>query len=709
MCAFAGLVPMLVSSPCADGQQADITSQLASIEKEIEANRAKLHVPGIAVAIVKDDRVIWSHGFGLRDVEMSKPVTPDTLFAIGSCSKAFTAMSVLMSQEDGKLSLTDSPKKYLPYFKLKDQEADSKITLSDLLCHRSGLDRTDLAWYTNRRLSTADVIRIAGEAQQASKLGEKMHYQNVMFAVAGHIVETVQGTTWRGFLGKRIWDPLGMKATNATGREMARARDHAIGYAVDPESGRTTPLPFHDIQNVAPAGAINSSVKEMAQWVRLMLNGGIVDGNRLLSEKSFAELTVSHGRFSPGTDYGYGWFLQDWHGHKLVQHGGNIDGFSAMTAFMPDQRLGLVALTNAEATALPAVTMETVFKNLVPIPKEEAALGPAVKQAEIPGTYDLREANLRLLVERKDGSFTLLPSGQPKVPLELVAGSRFTAKPPAPAGVFLTFRYAKENPKEVELFFEQGAAKLIAKRIPDSPFNSPIKVDDLMNRMIQAAGGEANLRRHRSLRLRFTAEFLNQGVRAEGVDYYRTPNAYAETLDLMALGRRIGWIRECANGAAGWDESTNTISVPKRASEIKELAIVEAFEPELRWKELFATVTIRGMEKLDGEDAYVIEKKPAIGPTVTEYVSTTSFRVLKREIPGKSTHRFSDFRTIDGEAIPFSRDNTTPDGGNVAVRIREARFNVSMPDALFRPHKLYTRVAIPPVEYEDRREWFWND
>jgi CubicO group peptidase (beta-lactamase class C family) len=153
---------------------------LARIETALEARRRELNIPGMSLAIVKDDKVIYAKGLGVKDFERQIPVTPDTLFAIGSSTKAFTAMTAVMSQDDGKLSLGDSPKKLLPYFKLQDPEADGKITIRDLLSHRSGLNRTELAWITGR-LNREEIIRVAGLAKPTAKLGEKFLYQNVMY------------------------------------------------------------------------------------------------------------------------------------------------------------------------------------------------------------------------------------------------------------------------------------------------------------------------------------------------------------------------------------------------------------------------------------------------------------------------------------------------------------------------------------------------
>ncbi|HEY0729412.1 MAG TPA: serine hydrolase domain-containing protein, partial [Pyrinomonadaceae bacterium] len=173
--------PLLAQQATAAKPAADYTAALEVIEKTLDEKRKELGIPGIALAIVKDDQIIYLKGLGYKNLDKKLAVTPDTRFAIGSASKAFTAMLAAMSADAGKLSLDDSPKKFLPYFTLRDQDAAAKITIRDLLAHRSGLNRTDLAMVTGV-LNREELIKVAGMAKPTAKLGEKFQYQNVMYA-----------------------------------------------------------------------------------------------------------------------------------------------------------------------------------------------------------------------------------------------------------------------------------------------------------------------------------------------------------------------------------------------------------------------------------------------------------------------------------------------------------------------------------------------
>lgn len=456
------------ATPGANAAQAeDLPARLAAIEKAIEAKRQEYHVPGVSLVIVRDDKVIYMKGFGLKDVERKLPVTPDTLFAIGSSTKAFTGMAAVMSADDGKLSLDDSPKKFLPYFQLQDKDADARIKLRDLLSHRSGLDRTDLSMVTGK-LSREELIRVAGQAKPTAKLGEKFLYQNVMFAAAGEIVAKAQGTTWDKFIAARIFKPLGMKSSNTTVAATLHARDYALGYTYNDDTKETRPLPMREIAAAAPAGAINSNARDMAQWLRLMLGGGVFEGKRLVSDKSFNELLSVQNKVAGNINYGLGWFLRDWKGHKVAEHAGNIDGFNAQVAFMPDQKLGFVLLTNISASPLGSDAMNIIWSNLVGQPEADAApKAPAGDTRKEVGKYLLAEASMTFDVALKDEKLVLTVPGQPQYELQNVGGRKYKLAG-APDGFFVTFRPVKANEAETEMYLEQPQGNFVLARVKEN-------------------------------------------------------------------------------------------------------------------------------------------------------------------------------------------------------------------------------------------------
>ena len=187
---LTSLPQLAIGQTAASAPQSDEAAALAKIEKAINERREALGIPGAALAIVKDGKIIFAKGLGYKDLEKKIPATADTQFAIGSATKAFTALSILIAQDQGKLSLDDSPKKYLPYFQINDPETDKKIVIRDLLDHSSGLTRTDLAMLAGG-LTRKELIEVAGLAKPTAKLHEKFQYQNIMFAAAGEITANI--------------------------------------------------------------------------------------------------------------------------------------------------------------------------------------------------------------------------------------------------------------------------------------------------------------------------------------------------------------------------------------------------------------------------------------------------------------------------------------------------------------------------------------
>ncbi|HEX8281735.1 MAG TPA: serine hydrolase [Pyrinomonadaceae bacterium] len=777
----------------------DLASRLAAVERAVEEKRRQLGIPGLSLVIVKDDRVVYMKGLGHKDFERKVAVTPDTLFAIGSSSKAFTAMLVAMAADAGRLSLDDPPKKFLPYFKLQDPEADAKITVRDLLSHGSGLNRTDLAWISGV-LNREEVIRVAANAKPTAKLREKFQYQNVMYAAAGEVVGRAEGSTWERLIAERIFKPLGMRGSNTSVAEMKKTRDYSFGYVYEEATKETRRVPTRDLPAIAPAGAINSSARDMAQWLRLMLGGGVFGGKRLVSEKSFAELVKPQTVIQGTVSYGLGWFLRDWKGHKVVEHGGNIDGFNAQVALMPDQRLGFVMLTNVSASPLPASAMDTVWANLVgdpeapkqPAAAAAAAADPAAKIENEVGEYLLEAANMKFTVAVKEGKLAVSVPGQPTYALEPQGGRLY--KLAGMDGFRMTFRPSKENPQETEIYLEQpqgnytlkkvksadattagasgasaeysgplkevvgsyepqqgsrpaiavevreGKVALVvpgqnpyplferekdvlgATNLPDAysvlvrrdeagrvagltlkqpgaeslwdrvaEFKSPLTVDELMAKSVAAVGGEAALRKHRTMRVTADLDLLHQGVSGEAVIYARAPNAYAQDVSLAALGKKIGSVHEFFDGAQGGDEGSFLPFNPKTGRELDEVRIASDFYAPLNWKTLFKTAVIKKMAKVGGEDAYVVVFTPEKGSPVTQYISAKTFLPLRQDSISTGdtatlpvTESYSDYRSVDGVMIPFRRVSNSPAMGDTVLKIREVVFDVPVPDEAFR-------------------------
>jgi CubicO group peptidase (beta-lactamase class C family) len=323
------------------------------------------HAAGFAVAVVKKDSIIYANGFGYRDVEHKLPVTPHTLFAIGSCTKAFTGSLIGMLMEEGKVDIDRPVRDYLPELKFYNDEMNDKITLRDMMCHRTGLPRYDYSWFLFITPSRDSLIRKIRYMEPTAGIRDKWQYNNFMFAAQGLLVEKLTDHTWEVNIRQKIFHPLGMEESNVSIPEMQNKPDISLGYGVKKDS-IIQKLDYHIIDVMAPAGSINSNVTDMAAWVKTWINNGKYQGKQIIPEKYRAEAISSQmivggalpSKESPDvffSTYGFGWSLSTYRGHYRVEHGGNIDGFSASTSFFPADSIGIIVLTNQNASAVPSV------------------------------------------------------------------------------------------------------------------------------------------------------------------------------------------------------------------------------------------------------------------------------------------------------------------------------------------------------------------
>lgn len=360
--AAAAAAPSAPSAPLVDAtlvsQQAPTTAQaLAGLDDEIGDMLAEWEVPGLAVAVVRDDAVVYAQGFGVREVGGADPVDEHTLFAAGSTSKAFTATAVAMLVDEGKAAWNDLVVDHLPSFRLSDPYITRDLRLRDLMSHNSGLLRGDRIWYASGR-SRKEVVHQVRHQPVTFPLRSTFQYNNTTWIAAGEAIEALAGTTWDDFVAERIFRPLGMTRSTTRVGPLA-AMDNVASPHVETLEGELRVVPYRNIDNAGPAGSINSSVAEMAQWVRMQLAGGVYEGERLVSEEALRETRTAQMVIrNEGTwaliwpesnflNYGLGWFLSDYRGLKVVSHGGNIDGMTANVAFVPERNYGFVVLANA--------------------------------------------------------------------------------------------------------------------------------------------------------------------------------------------------------------------------------------------------------------------------------------------------------------------------------------------------------------------------
>jgi CubicO group peptidase (beta-lactamase class C family) len=260
---------------------------LEGFDEFVSAAMKSWNVPGLAVAIVRDGTVVLAKGYGLRNVRSNLPVTADTVFAIGSSTKAFTTMAMGILVEEGKLDWDEPVTKYLPRFALMDTFAGERMTPRDLVTHRSGLPRHDLAWY-NATLSRRELVERLPHLEPNAGFREKFQYQNLMYLTAGYLAGEVDGTSWEDVLRSRLLEPLGMKNSNFAVSDSQKTPDFATPYTLKEKA--PIDVPFRIIDAVGPAGSINSTANDMAKWLQLHAGGGVVDGTRVVAARQIQEM-----------------------------------------------------------------------------------------------------------------------------------------------------------------------------------------------------------------------------------------------------------------------------------------------------------------------------------------------------------------------------------------------------------------------------------
>lgn len=355
--------------------------RLKGIEVELNKILQSTKAAGFAVAVVEGDKIIYAKGFGYRDYENKVPVDANTLFAIGSSSKAFTSAILGQLRKEAKLSFEDSPRKYIPELNFFKDNMNNNIIIKDLMCHRTGMSRHDAAWYFFPSVSKDSLILRLAHQEPFAGVREKWLYNNFMFLAQGVIAERLTGKSWEDNIKERFFQPLGMTRSNASIGEMKTATNAAFGYDLKKETV-ISKMEYYDISGMSPAGSINSSVNDMSNWMITWLNKGKFKGQQLIPEDYIEESMSSQmviGGALPDKEnpdihfanYGYGWFLKSYKGHYRVNHGGNIDGFSADVTLYPSDNIGIVVLSNQNGSAVPGLVRNTISDYILKVNKTD--------------------------------------------------------------------------------------------------------------------------------------------------------------------------------------------------------------------------------------------------------------------------------------------------------------------------------------------------
>jgi CubicO group peptidase (beta-lactamase class C family) len=330
---------------------------LKNLDDYIQKAMQEWEIPGLAVATVKNDNIIYAKGFGVCELGKKDPVDEHTIFPIGSLTKAFTAIALGLLVQEGNITWDDPVIEHLPGFQLYDPYVTHEITIRDLLCHRSGLPTGggDLIFWGSI-YTREEIISRVRFIQPSFSFRSGFGYSNLMYITAGQIIPAVTGLTWDSFIKQRFFEPLQMTRSSTSVNDLSGIKNIATPHLMIGD--QISPIPFHNADNIGPAGSINSSIFDMAQWLSLQLGNGAYGEKQLVEEAIIEETYTPHTRIPippitrrlfPSVHflaYGLGWGLMNYHGHRLIQHTGGLDGVHSYLGLLPEKRIGVVVLTN---------------------------------------------------------------------------------------------------------------------------------------------------------------------------------------------------------------------------------------------------------------------------------------------------------------------------------------------------------------------------
>lgn len=358
------------------GQQP--VSELNGIENEINILLKQYKAVGLAVAIVRDNKIIYANGFGYRDLENLLPATSNTVFPIGSTTKAFTGSLLGILESKNQVSLKDKPALYIPEFQFYNEKMDNLITIEDLLSHRSGIGNqgtTEVLFPEKDKLKVVQRFRYL---KPEGEIKNSFEYSNMGYTLAGTIVEQITNKSWDTTIKENLFEPLEMKNSYTTFQEMKESKNYSLPYGI--YEGKTEKVKFEEFNSISPAGAIKSTVNDMANWMLTWLNNGVFNEKQVIPQNYISEATrlqnIKGGIYEKDAFLfgdGFGWRLRSSYGHFRIDHGGNTFGFSSNLVMFPFEKIGIVVVTNQDNSLLPFMIADNIARRLFrlnPSPEE---------------------------------------------------------------------------------------------------------------------------------------------------------------------------------------------------------------------------------------------------------------------------------------------------------------------------------------------------
>ena len=420
-----------------------------SLDNYVRRALTDWQIPGVAVCVVKDGKVVVMKGYGVRELGRPETVDENTLFMIGSNTKAFTATALAMLDADKKLSLDDKVTKWLPEFRLDNKAAGEQAIIRDLLCHRLGFMtfQGDFTYWTSN-LTREQVIEKMSHIKAVYPFRTTWGYTNAAFLTAGQIIPKACGQTWEQFVQDSLFTPLGMTHTIALSKDLPAAPNKCTPYTM--AEGRLVRIPFCKIDNLAPAGSISSSVSDMSKWVIMQLGKGKYEGRQIVPASAIAQTRWPHSILGNGGHmfneshfalYGLGWMLQEYDGRKIVSHTGGVNGFVTSVTLLPEENLGIVVLTNTDQNAFYEALKWEILDAWLKLPYRNYS-----------NVYLQRTIRQRQAEDKKDQQF------KDSVNLHLPAALPLTA---------YTGQYFNDVYGDIQVVREKGGLRMVFSHHPD--------------------------------------------------------------------------------------------------------------------------------------------------------------------------------------------------------------------------------------------------
>jgi CubicO group peptidase (beta-lactamase class C family) len=412
--------------------KAQMKNELKDLDAFVDSAMKRWNVPGLAIGIVKDGKIIYTKGYGCRDLKTKEAVTTQTLFSIASSTKSFTATVAALVVDEKKMSFDIPLKTYFPDFQMYDPAASEKVTLRDLLTHRTGIPRQKF-FSINTPPARKDVRYSMKYFEPNIDFRYSWQYCNETYTVAGDMVAERAGSTWENLIKKRILEPIGMNNTFFSFRDLKDKTDYAKPY-ID-WTGTNEEMDYHDADILGPAGCIITNIEDLSKWVLFNLNKGKVNDTQIINPQRLRQIQspqmvvpgISQNKEISFQNYGMGWFIDYYRGVLRIHHEGNLYGFSSVVSFLPNDNVGIVILVNTMGTPFTDILERYVYERLLkmePIDwhKKEIEIDEAQKK-QLAGTAEAEKKNDSvqkppLPLVKYTGTFTSDGYGSLKVRLE---------------------------------------------------------------------------------------------------------------------------------------------------------------------------------------------------------------------------------------------------------------------------------------------------